>query len=68
MRGMVKDVVLLTLALVVVLLWLVSRIAITILCRSPLPATGAALLELPLAFVVYLFWVIGMIGGPINPG
>jgi len=67
MRVLVKDEVILALALVIVLTWLVSRIAITVSLRSPLPVIGAAMLELPLAFVAYLFWVLAMIG-PLNSG
>ncbi len=67
MRVLVKDEVILALALVVVLTWLVARIAITVSLRSPLPVIGAALLELPLAFFTYLFWVLCMIG-PLNAG
>jgi len=67
MHAMLKDEVILALALVIVLMWLVSRIAITVSYRSPLPVLGAAMLELPMAFVAYLFWVLGMIG-PLNSG
>lgn len=29
---------------------------------------GMVLIETAIAFVVYVFWTVGMIGGPINPG
>ena len=63
-----KDGIILTLAILVGLLWLACRVAVVVVCRSPLPAIAGAVLELPLAFLVFLFWAVGMIGGPINPG
>jgi hypothetical protein len=29
---------------------------------------GLAIIEAGVVFVVFLFWAVGMIGGPINPG
>jgi hypothetical protein len=63
-----KNEVLGVLATVVILLWLSARIVVVVKSKSAALAFAVSLLELPFAFLVYLFWAVGMIGGPINPG
>ena len=63
-----KNDVLLSLALIVVLWWAVARLLIGLRLKQVWFACVAGVLELPVALLVYVFWAVGMIGGPINPG
>ncbi len=68
LRVVVRNDVLQVLAVIVVAQWLAARVALGFLRKSALLAGAVTLLELPFAAVVYMFWAVGMIGGPINPG
>jgi hypothetical protein len=68
-----RNLLLNPLAISVVALWITSRIILIVRGKNNLwqraaIAFGVGLLELGLGFIIYLFWAVGMIGGPINPG
>jgi hypothetical protein len=61
------------LAISVVALWITSRVVLITRARNNFGqratiAFGIGLLEVGVGFIIYLFWAVGMIGGPINPG
>lgn len=68
LRPLEKDEVLRVLAGMVVVLWITTRVVVAAKSKSVWLVAALTVIELPFAFVVYLFWAIGMIGGPINPG
>lgn len=68
MRAILRHDWLQLLAGFVVGAWIVSRLTLLIRKGSVGLVALGILLELPIAFVVYSVWCIGMIGGPINPG
>lgn len=52
----------------VAVVWLGIRGFFVITNKARWLVVFVAVFELPLAFFVFLFWAVGMIGGPINPG
>jgi hypothetical protein len=68
LRPLEKNEVLRVLAGLVVVLWISARVSLAVKSKSAWLVVALATAELPFAFVVYLLWVFGMIGGPINPG
>jgi hypothetical protein len=57
------------LPVITVMLWISTRIALWARSESRWLTFGVvAAVELPVVFVVYIFWILSMIGGPINPG
>jgi hypothetical protein len=65
---LVKKDVLVSLAVVIVLFWLIVRFLLAVKSTNRILVSLAMLAELPVAFVVYVVWVFSMIGGPTNPG
>jgi hypothetical protein len=68
LHPLTKNEVLRIFAFLIVLLWFAARVMVAVRRRDLLLVGAVSVLELPFAFLVYLFWAVGMIGGPINPG
>ena len=48
-------------------IWLGALLRLSIVERS-VSLTGLAIVEVAIVFLILVFWAVGMIGGPINPG
>jgi len=73
LRPLTRNEIIKPLAISVIALWGISRIALALQKRQDfgeraMLLVAISIFEILAGFIVFLFWAVGMIGGPINPG